>query len=488
MESDICIVGAGLCGTVLAEKLSEQTDAKILLIEGGRDYDFEKRAERRQGYLDYQYDPWPGSKDLGIYSAVGGMALHWGAHCARFNKQDFRDWPIGYEDLETYYGEAERRIGVAGPEEAPDRSTPYPMPALPLPYGVGKIREWVTRAGLQAGPEPYARNSVEYNGRPACTRCDTCYVCPTGAKYSPDLTLKRLLKNKKVNLLSRHQIVRLEPGQGGEISSLKFRSLDSGEEGELKARHIVLAGGTIWNSALLLASPGVANSSGLVGRGIGGHPQVRGHFELPEPLYPGQYGRIGLQCDQFTGDTDLRFELRFDVRLPAPEMRNNDGSLLLGDALLQNWQGQLARGLVRLRCFFEVPTNEESKVTVSGDLRAKLDFKWSPALPQLRQRLTEKLDRLSSELQTAGATFLGWDTNDYPHHPCGGCRMGVDPKTSVCDTWGRTHDHPNLWVAGGSLSRSGGCTSSSLTFAALTLRTGEELLRDLNGEASSSKA
>ena len=32
--------------------------------------------------------------------------------------------------------------------------------------------------------------------------------------------------------------------------------------------------------------------------------------------------------------------------------------------------------------------------------------------------------------------------------PAGGCRMGADPATSVCDSFGRTHDHANLFVVG----------------------------------------
>ncbi len=37
---------------------------------------------------------------------------------------------------------------------------------------------------------------------------------------------------------------------------------------------------------------------------------------------------------------------------------------------------------------------------------------------------------------------------DYLDHPGGGCRMGADPATSVCDSHGRTHDHENLFVVG----------------------------------------
>jgi quinoprotein glucose dehydrogenase len=49
--------------------------------------------------------------------------------------------------------------------------------------------------------------------------------------------------------------------------------------------------------------------------------------------------------------------------------------------------------------------------------------------------------------------------------------MGNDPKESVVDSFGRTHDHENLWVVGAPTIISAGCNNGTLTFAALTLRT-----------------
>ena len=41
--------------------------------------------------------------------------------------------------------------------------------------------------------------------------------------------------------------------------------------------------------------------------------------------------------------------------------------------------------------------------------------------------------------------------SNYWDHPAGGCRMGTSPATSVCDSYGRTHDHENLFVIGAPL-------------------------------------
>jgi choline dehydrogenase-like flavoprotein len=59
--------------------------------------------------------------------------------------------------------------------------------------------------------------------------------------------------------------------------------------------------------------------------------------------------------------------------------------------------------------------------------------------------------------------------------------MGSDPGNSVADTWGRAHDHPNLFIAGSSLFPSGGTVNPTLTIAALSLRTADAISRELGG-------
>ena len=66
-------------------------------------------------------------------------------------------------------------------------------------------------------------------------------------------------------------------------------------------------------------------------------------------------------------------------------------------------------------------------------------------------------------------------------HPAGGCRMGTDPTSSVCDSFGRTHDHDNLFVVGAPTLPTGGCTNGTLTFAALTLRSATAIVGALKG-------
>jgi quinoprotein glucose dehydrogenase len=56
--------------------------------------------------------------------------------------------------------------------------------------------------------------------------------------------------------------------------------------------------------------------------------------------------------------------------------------------------------------------------------------------------------------------------------------MGTDPATSVTDSWGRTHDHENLFVVGAPTAVSAGCANGTLTFVALSLRSAAKIAED----------
>ena len=132
-ESDVCIIGGGISAAMLALKLKELKPEKtITVVEAGRRlFDLENRMEYRKRSLEYAENPWPGDyiedqAALGVISrtmAAGGSALHWGGTCNRFSVEDLRlnstfglavDWPVDWDDLEKFYCEAERRLGVSG--------------------------------------------------------------------------------------------------------------------------------------------------------------------------------------------------------------------------------------------------------------------------------------------------------------------------------------------------------------------------------------
>jgi quinoprotein glucose dehydrogenase len=515
LEADVVILGAGISSAMVAERLSETTGASILVVEAGNKiFNLEDRPARRERLLAYGENPWPddhilGQTAKGITSrsmAVGGLALHWGGTTPRYTPEDFRirslygigyDWPFTYEELEPFYQEAEERLGVAGtpgPFELDPRSKPYPLPGFPLSYNLIKLKEWAEKSGIPFWPNPVSKNSIPYRGRNVCVRCDTCNICPTGAKYTPDLTFQSLLNEKKIDLVARTLVRKLVLSDGSDrIDRALAVDRDRPDDPvEIRGGTFVLASGYCWSSHLLLLSAsdrfpdGLANRSGLVGKFITGHRPVNVFLEVPIKLYPGMYNVDSLLSKKFERGTraDGRY-VRHDLRIwesshgRDPRLKNEAGEVLLGDALLQDWRRRAASGAARMRAYYDVIPARESAVTLDkgrtnpwGDPLPRIDFVDSDWSNGLREHTEREIRSVFDGIARAGdAKIVSYEVDGTTYdHPGGGCRTGNDPKESVVDSFGRSHDHENLWVVGAPGIVSAGCNNGTLTFSALSLR------------------
>jgi choline dehydrogenase-like flavoprotein len=61
-------------------------------------------------------------------------------------------------------------------------------------------------------------------------------------------------------------------------------------------------------------------------------------------------------------------------------------------------------------------------------------------------------------------------------HVMGTTRMGHDAASSCCDSYGRTHDHPNLFITGSGLFPTVDSANPTLTITALALRTAQHIV------------
>jgi choline dehydrogenase-like flavoprotein len=63
------------------------------------------------------------------------------------------------------------------------------------------------------------------------------------------------------------------------------------------------------------------------------------------------------------------------------------------------------------------------------------------------------------------------------NHMMGGTIMGADPRDSVVDADCRAHDHENLWLPGGGPMPSASVVNSTLSMAALALKSADAMSR-----------
>ena len=515
-ETDICIIGSGISATLTAQVVSERLPgAAIIVVEAGRGFlDQDARRRWRQRSLDYGENPYPGDviedQDArGIISrtqAVGGLGIHFGGVMQRFSAEDLRlksvyglaeDWPLEWNELERYYCAAEKRIGVAG-EPGPyteDRpSEPYPMPAMELTWNLQQLKVWAEKSGTQFWSTPVCKNTIPYDGRNVCARCDTCNMCPTGARYSPDVQLQRLLNAKKITLHDRTMIRRLVTDDNGRIVAAHgIHESRPDDPAEYRARLFVVAAGYAWSAHLLLLSTstrfpaGLANSSGLVGRYMGGHKFISAIIELDAEIYPGMNGGHSLVSRRFFRCDPKAPFVRHDFRIweadHAPRLQNAAGTTLVGDALLNDWRARAKRGRARVRMYYDVHPDRDSRLTLDGSRRNRhgdplptIEHKLDAATMNREAHTRQHIEQLFEQLaRNNNGRIVSTQFGDYLDHPTGGCRMGADPRTSVTDSYGRTHDHENLFVVGAATLPTGGCANGTLTFSALTIRSAEHI-------------
>jgi len=371
---------------------------------------------------------------------------------------------------------------------------------IPLSYNLERLKAWASQAGIPTWSQPSAKLTVAREDRGACCRSDTCFpICPVGAKYSPDMTWRSLRGNGRVELHPRTLVrrLRLAP-RGDRIAAAEAVRRDAGSARvEYRAQTFVLAAGYVWSSWLLLVSAnsrfgnGLANRSGLVGKYVTGHRNVQAFVSLPMKLYPGINEQHSLVTKHFMRTPLVERYVRHDLRIwestvgREARLVNDDGGLMLGDEVLADWRRRTAESTARVRCYYDVVPDRESALTLDGTRRTPwgdpspvLALRDDPVSRDLRGYTEDRIRAVFTELARAGGgRIIRSNVDSFQDHPGGGCRMGTDPSTSVVDSFGRTHDHENLFVVGAPTMVSSSCANGTLTMCALALRAAEEIAR-----------
>ncbi len=262
-----------------------------------------------RSYLEYA----PGSLPFGSTSErlAGGTGNHWMGTAIRMDGADFTlratyghglDWPLGYDDLEPYYRQAEALIGVAGDRAEQEevngiRYGPgydYPQGPIAPSHGDRLFRARVdgamiaddAPAAARATSTPAGRNAGPFLGRSPCLGSTSCVpICPVRAKYDPRATLRSALDTGRVDLRAQTVADAVHVDEGGAVTGIHYLTYDdvsvpaaTGRTGEGIARGdvYVLAAHAMENARILLNTERVtgrrvANSSGLVGRHLMDH-------------------------------------------------------------------------------------------------------------------------------------------------------------------------------------------------------------------------
>jgi choline dehydrogenase-like flavoprotein len=514
---DVLIIGSGAGGGALAWRLAT-AGCKVLVLERGprfsrHDYRHEPGGLRPGQFVPSpQVDPHlvvtaktttPLRTNLGwIATCVGGGTVHMGGYFYRFHPDDFRlrsrfgdyleiaDWPYGYDELEPYYAQAERLIGVAGLAGADPgagrRSTPYPLPPLDAHAFAEPLSEACARRGWQAFPTPRAIASRPYDGRPGCAYCKVCasYGCPVGARGTAQETLiahAERTGNCEVRPLS--MVREIVAGDGDRVAGCHYFDAE-GQEHFVEARTVCVCASAIESARLLLLSrsprwpDGLGNGEGLVGRHLQFHAVTMGQalFDLekaPGDLLRDPHPMLGRSLSAFyylpDGVSDLAKGgmIRFGI---APQVPG-----------VSPFQPTNAQRVLYFEAFHDFLPNTGTFVELDQSVRDP----WGLPVARIRLEIPAHhrragrflADRAFEVYEDLGAsegvtTDVG-GTSTYLVH--GTCRAGHDAATSVLDPFCRVHGCANLFVVDGSFLPTSGGASTTLTILANALRTADHL-------------
>jgi choline dehydrogenase-like flavoprotein len=439
-----------------------------------------------------------------LFNGVGGSTTLWNALWHRLTPSDFcvrsldgvgNDWAVTYEELAPFYDRVEQDMGVSG--HAGDPAYPahadYPLPPFPLGKSGDRFAAAMNRKGWHWWPGSNGIPSRAYRGRNACVRRGTCAIgCADGAKASTFLTHWPDAIAHGARLLTGMRVKEITTDAAGLATGAVYVDR-SGEEHRVRADVVILCANGVGTSRLMMLSQsarfpnGLANSSGLVGRGLMLHPcgTVMGLFDEDMDSTIGPFGQY-LYSMQFY-NTDLS---RGFVRGSKWSLIPHGGPLSFamamgyGEAMQAGVLSAFNRAAT-LVVFCEDLPEDHNRVSLSDELT---DSDGLPA-PKLHYRVSQNSRKLlefntaraAEALHEAGAkdsfvTVVNPEAGGA--HLLGTARMGSDPETSVVDRWGRSHDVPNLYIFDGSIFPSSGAVNPTATICALAQRGAEHLVRE----------
>jgi choline dehydrogenase-like flavoprotein len=518
---DVLIIGGGPSGAAMAWSLAD-TKMRILCLEqgewpksddfpsNGMDWearqqgDFSINPNVRKNPADYPINDTNSPIKIANFNGVGGGTVLYAAHFPRLLPSDFKvhsqdniadDWPISYRTLEPFYALNDRIMGTSSLSGDPA----YPpkdqiLPPLPLGKTGEKFGKAMNKLGWHWWPSDAAILTKEYEGRAPCINLGQCLSgCAQGAKGSADLAYWPEALRARVELKTGCRVSRIESDEDDRATGAYYFD-QNGTEIFQPAEIVILACNGIGTPRILLNSMsanfpnGLANSSGLVGKNLMLHPYAKVWGEFDEDLDGHRGPPICLWSMQFY-ETDKNrgfargYSYQF-VRGQGPARTALDGltqgTIPWGEGYHQAFHQAFGRSAGVVSICEDLPELTNT-VTLDPELT---DSNGIPA-PKITYKISENTQKMLDHsiakgteiLKAAGAknitslspmSYAGW-------HLLGTARMGTDPKASVVNNWGRSHDVKNLFIADGSVFVTSGGVNPTTTIQAISLYIADQI-------------
>jgi len=511
---DVIIIGSGAGGGTLAHRLAP-SGKKILILERG---DWLPREARNWSVEDVfsanRYvspEMWflPDGKGFQpqVHYFVGGATKVFGAALYRLRKEDFGEmrhydgvspaWPVGYDEFEPYYSQAEQLYEVHGEHGAdptePPSSRPYAAPPVSHEPRIERLFNDLTAAGYHpfAAPSAVMLNEADM-AYSRCIRCQTCdgFPCLVHAKSDAEvIAVRPALERSNVTLLRNARALKLETNAAGTAVAGVLAEVNGAPQ-TFAADIVVVSCGAANSAALLLRSAndrhpnGLANGSNQVGRNYMFH---NSQAVLALSLTPNDtmFQKTLALNDFYFGMKDFPYPMG-NIQMIGKTLGGmyRAEKPLLTALAPDRALDEIARHAVDFWLTTEDLPEADNRVSVDRDGRITLAYRPNNQVPmgKLYDKLRSMLGEIGLQSQHLVARNL-YMHNDIPlagcAHQAGTCRFGADPRSSVLDRNCKAHELDNLYVVDTSFFVSIGAVNPSLTAIANALRVGDHLSQRL---------
>jgi len=507
-HSDLLIVGAGIAGLVLADAMRGSGLHVDVLEAGGESLEPESQALYAAEITSNSH---LGTFE-GRFRVYGGSSTRWGGQVLPLAPHDFAlrphvphsGWPLDPAEISPYLPQCEQLLGV---NHAPYNSElvqhlPLPGPDLTEPDLQQRFSKWA----------PFRCRNV---ARSLGHRCQQDHST-------------RIFLHASVAAIDLH-------ADGRHAEGVEVRTLH-GACFRFRARHLVIAAGTIETTRLLLASRsvhshGIGNHSDQLGRWFHDHLSVKAAVLQPPrrrellqrlaPWYLGAtrhtlklestaawqarqcclnvMGHLVFDTPNASGFAWLRKQLQArqsgsteGQSVPAPYLEQLPAEAL--DVAYLAWKRIVRKrrwcpgsASITLYIDTEQQPNSESRIHLSenrdaiGIPKAVVQWQWGEPERRAFAAYRQLFERQWQAWNFGPSTWLerfepgsDWQANVRDtYHMMGGTRMAADPGHGVVDSQLRVHGLDNLFVASCSVFPTGGSSNPTLTLMQLTLRLAE---------------
>ncbi len=451
VRADVCVIGTGAGGAVVAKELAEG-GLNVVMVEAGEhvttdDLNARPREMYRRLYRDAGQFTTIGNVPIMLPHgrAVGGTTLINSGTCFRTPPVVLDSWAGEYgleidaAAMEPYFRRVEREINVA---QVP-------------PEIAGRNTEIVHRASKALG---WSGDYLFRNAR-GCVGSGTCaFGCPTSAKQHTGLTYVTRAWNAGAVTFTGCTVDRIVV-EGGRARGVEARTTGGGRL-SVEAGIVVLAAGTIDTPPLLQGS-GLGGGSGQLGRNLTIHPAsavialmdevvelARG---VPQSYYIDEFAGEGVMLEGAAGPPD-----HLSAVVPFSGSRHRDLMLRyqnfsqFGIMISDHSRGRVVHRGGKTIIHYDLQREDVTAFkrgmqalfelyVEAGALRIFLPVASHPEVAVDDPGAVERIDVRASDLKLMA------------FHPLGTARAHAKPGSGVVDGDLRLHGTKGLYVADGSV-------------------------------------